>query len=145
MKLKAACDTDADLVYCIKRDAYSEYATRVYGAWDTAFQRRFMRELLPSTRLIVVDEAVAGWIAVKRSEDEDEIIDLHVLPKHQRRGYGRAVLHVVIDEARSQGKSVTLHVLKINPSRVLYERLGFAATGETSTHVVMRRMSDQAA
>ncbi len=144
MNLKAAYDADADLVYCIKRDAYSETATRAYGTWDEAFQRRSTREHLPSTRLIVVDDAVVGWIAVKHFEGEDAIIDLHVLPTHQRRGYGRAVLQVVIDEAGSQGKAVSLHVLKINPSRVLYERLGFAATGETSTHVVMRRNSNQA-
>lgn len=144
MKLQAACDADADLVYCIKRDAYSEYATRAYGRWDEAFQRRFTQDHLPSIRLMVVDDVVVGWIAVTQSEDAEEIVDLHVPPRHQRRGYGCAALQAVIDEASLREKAVTLQVLKINPSRGLYERHGFVATGETSTHIVMRRKPDQA-
>jgi ribosomal protein S18 acetylase RimI-like enzyme len=32
---------------------------------------------------------------------------------------------------------VTLQVLKVNPARRLYERLGFRVTGETPTHFLM--------
>jgi len=33
---------------------------------------------------------------------------------------------------------VELYVLKVNPARGLYERLGFAIIGETETHHIMR-------
>ncbi len=35
-----------------------------------------------------------------------------------------------------------LQVLKVNPSRRLYERLGFSETGATDTHIILERLPD---
>jgi ribosomal protein S18 acetylase RimI-like enzyme len=44
----------------------------------------------------------------------------------------------VLDEARRSGKPVALQVLKVNPARRLYERLGFSVTGENETLYFMK-------
>jgi len=142
IEMRAATEADAELVYAIKREAYTDSAIRAYGSWDEAFHRRFTREILPHTRLLIVDGAIIGWLAVRHASEESEIVELHLLPAHQRKGYGRQVIRAVINEAGS--KPVTLSVLKINPARSLYERLGFIVTGETVTHVLMRLPSDSA-
>jgi len=43
-----------------------------------------------------------------------------------------------LEEARHTGQSVGLQVLKVNPARSLYERLGFLLTDETATYYLMR-------
>jgi ribosomal protein S18 acetylase RimI-like enzyme len=139
MKLIAATDADAGLVYDIKLAAYREYAVLAYGSWDEALQRRVTGGNLPVTRLIVVAEKIIGWVAASCAVEEDEIIDLHILPEHQRKGYGQEVVRRVIAEASNAGKPVVLHVLKVNPARALYERYGFVKIGETATHTIMKR------
>jgi len=44
----------------------------------------------------------------------------------------------VIDETRAAGKPVALRVLKPNPARRLYERLGFEIICETPERCFMR-------
>src|SRR5207248_4890163 len=41
------------------------------------------------------------------------------------------------------GQSVGLQVLKVNPARSLYKRLGFLTTGQTATHYLMRATPEQ--
>ena len=56
----------------------------------------------------------------------------------QRQGIGTRVLQMLIEEARRAGKPITLGVVKINPARRLYERLGFQRTHEDRHKVYMR-------
>jgi RimJ/RimL family protein N-acetyltransferase len=56
----------------------------------------------------------------------------------QRQGIGTSVIQQVLDEARRSGKPVALQVLKVNPARRLYERLGFSVTGENETLYFMK-------
>ncbi len=137
LSLEPAAEADAELVYRIKFEAYADYAARAYGRWDEEFHRQFTRRNLPYTRLLRVGNETVGSIVVKPLEEHDDIIDLHVLPIHQRKGLGKATVQAVLAEARAKGKSVSLGVLKINPSRTLYERLGFVAADETATHILM--------
>jgi ribosomal protein S18 acetylase RimI-like enzyme len=139
MDLQDASERDADLVYDIKHLAYADYAVEAYGAWDEAFQRAYTKKNLPLTRLMVVNREVIGWIAAERGAPEVDIVDVHVLPGHQRRGYGLAAIRIVLGEAEAMGKAVTAGVLRNNSARSLYERLGFVPTGETKTHILMRR------
>ena len=60
----------------------------------------------------------------------------------QRQGIGTRVMQIVIEEAQRQSKAVTLGVVKINPARRLYERLGFRTTGEDEYKLYMRREAD---
>jgi len=59
-------------------------------------------------------------------------------------GIGSRVMRAVIDEAAYEGKAVTLGVMKINPARRLYERLGFSVTHEDQYKFYMRREPDRA-
>jgi len=52
---------------------------------------------------------------------------------------GAALVRGVTAVADVRGLPVRLQVLKINPARRLYERLGFVVTGETETHDLMAR------
>jgi ribosomal protein S18 acetylase RimI-like enzyme len=47
-------------------------------------------------------------------------------------------MKMLIDEAARDGKAATLGVVKINPARRLYERLGFQPTHEEQRKVYMR-------
>ena len=141
MNLRDASPDDADLVYQIKHQAYAEHAIKSYGSWDEAFQRRYTAGNLPCTKIILADDTPVGWIACKEEIKQIEILDLHILPDHQRRGIGTTLISGICEQAARNGKEVHLSVLKVNPSITLYERLGFIATGQTETHILMKKNS----
>lgn len=143
MHTKAAMPEDAEIVYAIKVAAYAEYVIRARGSWDEVFQRAYTKKNLPQTRLICVGAEVVGWIACAEDAAKFELIDLHILPAHQKRGLGSALLAELGARAEAAGKPVELSVLKINPSQALYERFGFKPVGETETHVLMKKEPGQ--
>ena len=53
------------------------------------------------------------------------IIDITLLPEFHNQGIGRHILTQVQEEARSQQKSVSIHVERFNPAFNLYTSLGF--------------------
>jgi ribosomal protein S18 acetylase RimI-like enzyme len=99
--------------------------------WDEVQERAFFFDRFTGTpcELIFVDDRLAG---LRRVEYHDDYICLDYLvlsPEHQRRGIGGRIVRDLLREARERGQPVTLKVLKVNPAKALYERLGFVEVG----------------
>ena len=62
---------------------------------------------------------------------------IYILPEHQSRGIGTHLVSELLAGARAAGLAVRLRVLKGNPARRLYEKLGFTVTREIETHDYM--------
>lgn len=76
-----------------------------------------------------------------RTEDELELAGIQLLPSEQSAGIGSRIIADLFAEATAAGKPMTLSVEKDNErARLLYERLGFTATGQTDEEFVMRRV-----
>ena len=85
--------------------------------------------------IIVIDGTDAGYFWTIEKETEVLLASIRLLPLFQRRGSGTKIITALLNETQ---KPVRLQVLKINPARALYERLGFEIVGETETHFMMR-------
>jgi predicted acetyltransferase/N-acetylglutamate synthase-like GNAT family acetyltransferase len=134
-----------DFAFCrrIKHKTMRWIAEQLFG-WDEQRQdERFAsRWRLDETRIIKYAGDDVGWLQTKPAEDAVFIASIYLdIPFHGR-GIGTQVMRIVIDEARRDGKAVTLGVVKINPARRLYERLGFRTTGEDEYKFYMRRDAD---
>ena len=82
-------------------------------------------------KIILCDDRPIGRILVYRSEHEIRLVDIALLPEHRERGLGASLIRGLLDEAGETGKTVTLHVEKLNRAARLYERLGFSVIGDT--------------
>lgn len=65
-----------------------------------------------------------------------EIIQLQISPHYQNQGIGRNVIEKLLEDPKIL--EVQLSVLKQNPARILYERLGFAIEREGEEDYFMR-------
>jgi hypothetical protein len=54
----------------------------------------------------------------------------------QRKGIGSDFLADLLFRARREQRSVALRVLKVNPARTLYQRLGFVVVGEDAETIL---------
>jgi ribosomal protein S18 acetylase RimI-like enzyme len=116
-----------------------EYVEAIWG-WDERFQREHFSNSFNSTtsQIIVVDGRDVGELAVEERSNELFLSGIYILPEYQNRGLGTTILRSLLARARTSGRSVTLQVLKVNPARRLYERLGFVVVGSTETHFLMK-------
>ena len=80
-----------------------------------------------------------GLLKVRRTSHEWEIIQVQLSPQLQGQGAGRWLLEQVIAEASAARVTLKLSVLKVNPAKRLYERLGFKVVGEDAHEYCMQR------
>lgn len=59
-----------------------------------------------------------------------ELVQIQIAPAWQGAGIGSHLVRALLEQARQAGAVVRLSVLKANPARQLYERLGFAVVAE---------------
>jgi ribosomal protein S18 acetylase RimI-like enzyme len=93
---------------------------------------------LEEARIIREAENNVGWLQIAESPSDIRLQQFFVVPSRQNNGIGTAVLRRLLAEWRRSRKPVVLTVLKNNPARRLYERVGFSVTGEIGVKFEMR-------
>ena len=90
-------------------------------------------------RVIATESYDVGWVQTTPAGDAIFLGQFYLEGRFQRQGIGSRVMRLLIEEAASTKKAVALAVVKINPARRFYERLGFRVTHEDEHKVYMRR------
>ena len=143
--LRDATAEDLEFLFSLLRVALGPYVVQTFGSWDDAEQRaRFFAATDPTTHRVEQGGRPVGCLAVRRLPDEVRLNRVLLLPEWQNRGIGTQLVREVVAQARAAGLPVRLRVFRVNPARRLYERLGFVATGETDTHVLMEHTAGRA-
>jgi ribosomal protein S18 acetylase RimI-like enzyme len=90
-------------------------------------------------RQVEVDGDVAGYLWLELRGRELHVHALLLEPAFRGRGVGGEALRAAIDEHRDRADAVELGVEPGNArARALYDRLGFAVTGEREGFLIMR-------
>jgi ribosomal protein S18 acetylase RimI-like enzyme len=136
--LRPAQEDDYAFLWELHRTVMRPYVEATWG-WDEAWQADHFRAhvALPRCQIIQSAGVDVGVLIVEAQSDRVFLDLIEILPAYQRAGIGTAVMRQVLSQTMDQGLPVALQVLKVNPARVLYERLGFVVTGETATHYLM--------
>ena len=134
-----ASASDHDFLKQLHHAAYREVVTRQFGGWVESDQDAWFEQGLGEATFHVVekDGAPVGALAVQHAPDHLFLMELQILPECQNQGIGTAVLRSVLERAAALELPVHLRVLRQNRARALYERHGFAVTGDTETHYLM--------
>ncbi|HKV40305.1 MAG TPA: GNAT family N-acetyltransferase [Blastocatellia bacterium] len=88
--------------------------------------------------IIEVNHHPCGRLYVANIETEIRILDITILPESRNRGIGTTIVKELIAEAAANSKPLTIFVESFNPSRRLFERLGFEPSGEHGASILFR-------
>lgn len=104
-------------------------------------QQNHYREHFPAAAhdLVLVDGQPAGRLYVDRRASEIRILDITLLAAYRGRGIGSALINALIEEATETGKSVSIFVENYNPSRPLFERMGFRQLEDDGLNLLLER------
>lgn len=100
---------------------------------------------LAMQRIAMLDGEPVGRIMIDWDTPESHCVDVAVLPGHQRKGVGLALLRAWLAVADRRGQPARLEVRADNPAAHLYQRLGFQPVPDPhgwSPVVTMRRTVD---
>jgi len=100
---------------------------------------------LEASRVLLLDGEPAGICKLAIRADRGWIGGLGVAAAHRGKGLGEALMHEVIDVARTRGlREVWLEVLTPNvPAIALYEKLGFVTVRDVEVWTLEQRVSRQ--
>ena len=142
MRVRPSRPSDYDFLWWLHQATMKEYVDKTWG-WDGDVQARAFQHAFETDheglQIIEYTGERIGYIRVVAEPSRLFLAAIELAPSHQRRGIGTALIEDVCGRADSMELPVELHVLKVNPAKHLYERLGFVTQGETETHYLMRR------
>jgi ribosomal protein S18 acetylase RimI-like enzyme len=138
LRLRPVTSEDYEYLYNLHVASMKEYVERTWG-WDEEFQQKgFRKHFDPADlQIITLDNESVGVVSIRRNATEFFLRAIEIHPEYQRREIGTYIIRSILDEADGEAVPVILYVLKVNPARKLYERLGLRIVGETATHYTM--------
>lgn len=134
-----ATERDLEFVYTLLQVSLRPYVEQTSGNWDESWQRKRFDEVtrFEDHKIIEHEERSIGCLCALERPDELRLVRLFLLPAFQRQGIGTAIVKTLLTSATSRGVPVRLRVLRVNPARQFYARLGFVVIGESETHFTM--------
>jgi ribosomal protein S18 acetylase RimI-like enzyme len=139
LTLRPALPADEAFLLALRKATMTAHLTRVGEPADDAAHRARLLHRYGTAQVICIDGAPAGLLKAHRTNAEWVVVQIQISPALQGRGLGERVLHGVLRAAQADALPVTLKVLKGNPAKRLYDRLGFEIVGEDETQFYMRR------
>jgi GNAT superfamily N-acetyltransferase len=141
VSLRKATSSDTEFAYRALELTMREYAEGTWGDWSEAqYRQRTASDAIAGRSLVIErDGQPVGLLKLNRMKSHLEIDQLFILPAYQRQGIGGGLLAGVLSTARELGLPVRIRVLRVNPARALYERLGFCVTSEDTERIYMQR------
>ena len=137
--LRPAVAADLDFLIALRLATMAPQFAR-QGIVQSAEEHRGRAEFrLDAAQIIEHAGRPVGLLKLLREDGAWDVRQLQIAPEFQGRGLGEALLRRVIADADAQRAPLTLGVLKLNPARRLYARLGFAICGESDDSFEMRR------
>jgi GNAT superfamily N-acetyltransferase len=124
---------DEAFAYQVRETTMRDYVIKTWGVWNAVEAQAQINEDIRSLRskIIVIDGQDAGVLRVEEFETHIFLDQLWILPEFQRQGFGRVILVQILEQAKVRSLPLRLWVLRVNPAREFYERLGFSIIEQT--------------
>jgi len=124
---------DSDWLWSTYKDLLRNSVEQQWG-WDEFTQRAGFKTHLPAHKFTILslhDSIVAAY-CVKPYQQHMRVEMILVPKEYQGHGVGNRIMQSLKSAAFSQGKSITLDVIKANPVVGFYEKLGFKRVGNAN-------------
>jgi ribosomal protein S18 acetylase RimI-like enzyme len=138
LSLRPAEPDDEAFLFELRKTTMTEHLARAGEPTDDDTHRARLLHRYDAAQVICIDGAPAGLLKAHRSDTEWFVQQLQIAPALQGRGIGELALRTILRAATADALPVAVDVLKGNPAKRLYDRLGFEIVGEDEIQFHMR-------
>ena len=132
--IRKATSIDLDFLDLIHTENRKGYGSKNYSWNPQQFRNKFIPD---EYQVIEINNLIVGFMKIVSSETEIYLGEIQISKDFQNQGIGTFLIQLIIQEVRADNKKLWLKVLKGNPAKKLYQRLGFTKLKESSTHEIM--------
>ena len=131
---------DCEYILKLKELCLKWYIEIIYG-WDNNIQREKTKYKIEKhkddMRIIILNNNDVGITTFYEENGEYVVGLIMVHPDCQGLGIGSKIIKEYISIAKKEKKRIIIKTYKLNPAKMLYERLGFKIYNEDDTHVYL--------
>jgi ribosomal protein S18 acetylase RimI-like enzyme len=138
VKLRLAGKADIPFLLALRAITMNGHLLRMGLPVDQDSHLERLMYKFDSAHIAYAGEQPVGLLKHCAGARVHEIIQIQVVPGWQNRGIGATLVGHVVEEASKSSKAVVLSVLKSNPAKALYSRLGFRITSESEHEYTMK-------
>lgn len=140
---RPATESDIPFLVALREDTMDAHLAAsgvdIHSGDPAAARLARVRQHFDCAQILLFEGRPAGLLKVVKGPDSWQLLQIQLSPRLQGLGHGRALVDQLLAEADAAGVDVTLNVLRANPAKRLYERLGFEQAGEDEHQFQMRR------
>ena len=111
-----------------------QFCRMQFEAQDSHYRQHY---LTAEYFIIETTQSPVGRLYLDRWAREIRIMDIAILPEHRGTGIGTQLLRELQDDAARCGKSLSIHVERMNPALALYQRIGFQMIEDKGVYLLM--------
>jgi GNAT superfamily N-acetyltransferase len=131
LTLRPAAESDMPFLLELRRQTMNVHLAASGVTASDADHMDRVRSAFDCANVVLREGEPVGLLKVVREGRQWKLVQVQLKPSVQGKGMGALLLRSLIEQVRSEGASLSLSVLRANPARRLYERLGFAIVAET--------------
>jgi ribosomal protein S18 acetylase RimI-like enzyme len=135
---RTATEQDVPFLLALRHQSMDQHLAASGASTSEADHLSRLMYRFDCAEVLLRNRIPVGLLKVARDPPEWKIIQIQFMPELQGKGLGALLLHQVIAEAKAANVALVLTVLKANPAKGLYERLGFVVEGEDELEYRMR-------
>lgn len=138
--LRPATEKDVDFLLLLRASTMQPYLQEIGMPTDRADYLSRIRYQFEHAKIIEVDGKAAGLFKAYFDQHQQvwHLVQIQVHADFQGKQIGHRLISELLDQARETNKKVLLSVIKVNPAKRLYDRLGFVQYGETEHEFLMQ-------
>ncbi len=138
LHLRPATDEDVEWLLELRMTTMAGYFEQAGYTLSRDDQRARLMQAFEAVSIVRFRGNDAGMMKVVREADVWHLVQIQLLPAYQSQHIGRRLIKALVQDAREAGVPVSLHVLKVNPAKRLYDRLGFEVVADLEDSYEMR-------
>lgn len=137
LRLRPATMADLSFLSRLRHETMREHIENSGLVYDNVAQKQRIDDRFDVAQIIRLGTRKIGLLKIDRENKPWRLFQIQLVPAFQRQGLGSQLIRQVLAGAAEEGAAVELCVLKANPARRLYERLGFSVKEEKEKNLIM--------
>ncbi|WP_164914106.1 GNAT family N-acetyltransferase [Aquimarina sediminis] len=138
LKLIKAQATDRDFLFGLRKLTMVEHLEKAGINLSDAEHLSRVNFNYECAFVVFKSNKKVGVLKYEEREDTIEILQIQILPDYQGQGVGKSLIEDLVTKSRDLNKRLQLKVLKENPAKKLYERIGFGIISQDDDQFLMQ-------